>query len=93
MNRVAHMALLGAIALSLAATAAWAGPPFSIPHDDAAALENSRARVAWEARNAKGIDKQQLRNEEQRLQGIIDELQRGGHVDPGEIDRTLNRTY
>lgn len=93
MNRFARMTLLGAVALSLGATAAWANPPCSTPRNDAAALEDSRDRVAWEARNAKGADRQQLRDEEQRLQGLIDELQRGGRVDPDEIDRTLNRTY
>ena len=59
---------------------------------DIAALEDSRDMVAWEAQNAKGVDKQELKEEEQRLQGLIDALNQGGRVDPSEVDRTLNRT-
>jgi hypothetical protein len=59
---------------------------------DAAALEDSRQGVAWEARNAKGADRQLLREEEQRLQDLIDGLQRGDKVDQAEIDRVLGRT-
>jgi hypothetical protein len=59
---------------------------------DAAALEDSRQAVAWKARNANGADRQLLREEEQRLQDLIDGLQRGDKVDQAEIDRVLGRT-
>ncbi len=62
------------------------------PKHDVQALENSRDDVTWEAQNAKGIDQQDRRDEAQRLQGMIDTLNRGERVDPAEIDRTLNRT-
>lgn len=64
------------------------------PHhsSDLAALEDSREMVAWRAQNAKGIEKHQLRQEEQRLQSFIDALKQGGRVETYEIDRALNRT-
>jgi len=68
------------------------GPGYQAPKNDVAALEDSRDMVAWEARNAKGIEHQQLRAEEQHLQGLIDSLRDGGRVDPSEVDRALNRT-
>lgn len=59
---------------------------------DAALLENERQQLAWEAQNAKGVDKAQLRSDEARVQDMIDGLQRGERVDPEEVDRVLNRT-
>ncbi len=79
---------LGLAILSIAATVGAA----EAPKRDVAALEDSRDQVAWQARNAKGVDQQQLQTEEQRLQGLIDNLQQGDRVDASEVDRTLNRT-
>ena len=79
--------VLGLIMLSIAASVGATEPAKS----DIAALQDSREVVAWQARNSKGVDQDQLRSEEQRLGGLIDTLERGGHVDPTEIDRTLNR--
>lgn len=59
---------------------------------DAALLENERQELAWQAQNAKGVDKAQLRSDEARVQDMIDDLQRGERVDPEEVDRVLNRT-
>ena len=80
--------VLGLAMISIAAAVNAAGAPKS----DVAALQDSRDVVAWEARNAKGVDQGQLRSEEQRLERLIDTLQRGGQVDPTEVDRTLNRS-
>ena len=80
--------VLGLAMLSITATVGAA----EAPRNDVTALQDSREMVAWQARNAKGFDQQQLRTEEQRLQGLIDNLQQGGRVDPSEVDRTLNRT-
>jgi hypothetical protein len=94
MKTFARTMLFGISMLSVAATAgAAANDPCPNPRNDAALLEDSRDRVAWQAQNAKGVDKHQLKAEEERLQGLIDELQRGGRVDAEEIDRSLNRTY
>ncbi len=80
--------------LAAAATAGAAGPPCAnTPRDDAALLEQSREQVAWEAHNAKGVDKLQLKQEEARLQWMIDEMHRGGRVDAEDVDRELNRSY
>lgn len=59
---------------------------------DGALLEDERAKLAWEAHNAKGVDKADLRSEEARVQEMIDDLERGAPVDPEEVDRVLNRT-
>jgi hypothetical protein len=93
MRTFARTALFGVSLLAIAATAGAAGPPCGSPRNDAALLEQEREQVAWEAHNAKGVDKQELKAEESRLQWMIDELNRGGHVDPADVDRTLNRTY
>lgn len=79
--------LLGIAILSLAGTTSAAEGK-----RDVAALEDSRDMVAWQAQNAKGFEKQQLKEEEQRLQGLIDSLNQGGRVDSSEVDRALNRT-
>ena len=80
--------------LAAAATAGAASPPCGpAPRNDAALLEQSRQQVAWEAHNAKGVDKVQLKAEEARLQWMIDEMNRGGRVDPADVDRELNRSY
>jgi hypothetical protein len=80
--------IVGLAVLSLTATAGAA----ESPKRDVRALENSRDNVAWEAHNAKGVHKQERRDEAQRLQGLIDTLNQGGRVDPAEVDHTLNRT-
>jgi hypothetical protein len=80
--------VLGLAMLSLAATVGAAEGQ----KRDVTSLENSRDTVAWQAGNAKGVDKQQLKEEEQRLQGLIDSLNQGKQVDPSEVDRALNRT-
>lgn len=83
-----HTMVLGLAMLSLAATVGAA----EAPKRDVASLEDSRDMVAWQAQNAKGVEKQQLREEEQRLQRLIDSLNSGGRVDASEVDRALNRT-
>lgn len=87
MNAFTRAMVLGMAMVSIAASVGATEPSNS----DVAALQDSRDVVAWQARNAKGVDQSQLRSEEQRLDGLIDTLQRGGQVDPSEIDRTLNR--
>lgn len=59
---------------------------------DATLLESERQELVWEAQNAKGVEKAQLRSDEERVQELIDDLQRGERVDPAEVDRILNRT-
>lgn len=86
MKTLTQSMLIGLAMLSLVGTAGAADK------GDVAALEDSRDQVAWQAQNAKGVDKQELKEEEQRLQGLIDALNQGGRVDPAEVDRALNRT-
>lgn len=88
MKAFTRIMILGVAMLSLAGSAGAA----EATKRDVAALENSRDAVAWQAQNSKGVEKQQLRDEEQRLQGLIDSLNQGGRVDADEIDRALNRT-
>ena len=88
MKAFTRIMVLGVAMLLLAGSAGAAEATKS----DVAALENSRDNVAWQAQNTKGVEKQQLREEQQRLQGLIDSLNQGGRVDPAEVDRTLNRT-
>ena len=93
MKSLTGMTMTIAAATLAIASNGWAAAPCCAAKSDvAAALENSRQNLAWEAHNAKGVDKDALRDEEQRVQGMIDALQRGDKVDPAEIDHTLNRT-
>ena len=86
MKTLTQSIMIGLAMLSLVGTAG------ATDKRDVAALEDSRDQVAWQAQNAKGVDKQDLKEEEQRLQGLIDTLNQGGRVDPSEVDRALNRT-
>lgn len=86
MKTLTQSITIGLAMLSLVGTAGAADKR------DVAALEDSRDQVAWQAQNAKGVDRQELKEEEQRLQGLIDSLNQGGRVDPSEVDRALNRT-
>ena len=80
---IAALAMLAFAAASVGATE---------PKRDAAALEDSRDQIAWHADNAKGVHRDQLRSEQQRVQDMIDALHRGEKVDPAEVDHVLNRT-
>ena len=82
--------ILGLAILSIAGTVSAAEAPKR--DRDVTALENSRDALAWQARNTKGVEQNQLREEQERLQGLIDLLNQGGQVDPSEVDRALNRT-
>jgi uncharacterized protein YlxW (UPF0749 family) len=86
MTTFKRVAISGVTMLSMVATVAAAGPK-----SDVAALEDSRDTVAWQANNAKGVDRTQLNAEAERIQSLIDTLERGGNVDAAEIDHTLNR--
>ena len=88
MKNLNRKVMMGLAILSIATTVGAA----ESSKNDAAALEDSRQELVWESRNAKGVDREQLRDEAQRLQRLIDDLQRGGKVDPAEIDRALGRS-
>ncbi len=76
------------LTLAVLATAAqvWAG---QAPAKQAAQLANAREDVAQAAINTKGSQRGQLMMQQQKLQGLIDDLQAGRRVDPAEIDRAL----
>ena len=80
--------VLGLAVFSLVGTAGAA----EVQKGDVPSLEESRDMAAWQASTEKGFNRQQLKDEEQRLQGLIDALNQGERVDPLEVDRTLNRT-
>ena len=88
MKAFTRIMMLGVAMLSLAGSAGAA----EATKRDVAALQQSRDDVAWQAQNTKGGEKQQLKDEERRLQGLIDSLNQGGRVDADEVDRALNRT-
>jgi hypothetical protein len=83
-NRVAMLTVL-----MLAATAQIARAEMTRPvRPDVVA---ARDTLAWRAQNSKGIQSQNLRSEERKLDTLIDDLERGRSVDPREIDRVLER--
>lgn len=52
-------------------------------------LRMAKDEARWRAMNSKTVQKLEFRNEERRLDGLIDRLERGGQVDPDEIDEAL----
>jgi len=54
-------------------------------------LRVAKERVARAANETKGAPQHRLLQEKQKLSGLIDDLERGRDVDPGEIDRALVR--
>jgi hypothetical protein len=54
-------------------------------------LRTAQERVARAASATKGGAQQRLLLEHQELSGMIDNLERGRQVDPGEIDRAIQR--
>lgn len=59
------------------------------PRDQAAQLGQAKNDVARATSNTTGAHRQLLQLEQQKLQGLIDDLQSGKRVDPSEIDRAL----
>lgn len=76
------------LTLAALATAAqvWAG---QAPGKQAAQLADANEDVAQAAINTKGSRRGLLMMQQQKLQGLIDDLQSGRQVDPAEIDRAL----
>ena len=54
-------------------------------------LRVAKQRVARAANETKGAPQHRLLQEQQKLSGLIDDLERGRHVDATEIDRALER--
>jgi hypothetical protein len=54
-------------------------------------LRNAEHRVARAASQTKGGPQHRLLQEQQKLSGLIDDLEHGRQVDPAEIDRALQR--
>ncbi len=59
---------------------------------DVAALRDAQDRVARFADTTKGGVKGRLLLDKQRIQGLIDDLERGRSVDPADIDRVIQRS-
>jgi hypothetical protein len=78
---------VAALALATPLYAAPAGRSVSRVDDLRAAQE----RVARAASSTKGGPQQRLLLEQQKLSGMIDDLEQGRSVDPQEIDRALQR--
>ena len=54
-------------------------------------LRVAKERVARAASETKGAPQHRLLQEQQKISGLIDDLESGRHVDPNEIDRALER--
>ena len=78
-------AVMTLVALAAAAQV-WAAEG---PRNQAAQLAEAKKDVARVANNTKGAHRQLLVLEQLKLQGLIDDLQSGKHVDPANIDRAL----
>lgn len=55
-------------------------------------LRSAKERAELQASQTKGAPQHLLLMKSQRISGLIDRLERGGAVDPREIDRLLDET-
>jgi hypothetical protein len=76
-----------ALVLTLAASTALAVAPPAGPRKDA--LAQAEARVGQLAGQTKGGPQQRLLLEREKIRRLIEDIDAGRHVDPSEIDRTL----
>ena len=79
----AALGVLGAATLSGAAQSS---------RSDIASLQQTHDRVARLADTTKGGVKGRMLLEQQRIQGLIDDLEAGKPVDPADIDHALQRS-
>jgi TolA-binding protein len=54
-------------------------------------LREAQQTLAWRAQNSKGSYAQELKAQERKVDGLINDLEHGRSVDPGEIDPILER--
>lgn len=53
-------------------------------------LRAADADLAWQAQNSKGVARMETLNEQQRLDGLIRDIESGRPVDPKAIDAALD---
>jgi hypothetical protein len=59
------------------------------PSRNTQSLEEAQTKLSRLAMQTKGMPQQRLLQEQQRIQGLIDDIQSGKTVDPTAIDRAL----
>ena len=79
--------IIGATSIVLITQLASARPPDARLDQ----LRHARDQVASRADTTKGGPRHRLLQERTRIDGLIDDLERGRSVDPTEIDRALER--
>jgi hypothetical protein len=79
-------------ALTMLIALATATPLFAVapPSRRTQALDDAQASLGRLAAQTKGTPQHRLLQEQQRIQGLIDDIQSGRTVDPTAIDRALN---
>jgi hypothetical protein len=79
-------------ALIVAIALATAAPLFAVapPSRRMQALDDAQASLSRLAAQTKGTPQHRLLQEQQQIQGLIDDIQSGRTVDPTAIDRALN---
>jgi hypothetical protein len=79
-------------ALSMLIALATATPLFAVapPSRRVQALDDAQANLGRLAAQTKGGHQHLLLQEQQRIQGLIDDIQSGRAVDPTAVDRALN---
>ena len=78
-------------ALTMLIAFATATPLFAVapPSPRVQALDDAQANLGRLAAQTKGMPQHRLLQEQQRVQGLIDDIQSGRPVDPAAIDRAL----
>lgn len=83
---------LGKTVLTMIIALATAAPLLASqpPSRNTQALADAQTDLSRLAAQTKGTPQHLLLQEQQRIQGLIDDIQAGRSVDPATIDRTLN---
>jgi len=78
-------------ALTILIAFATAAPLFASqpPSRNTQALDDAQTKLGRLATQTKGMPQHRLLQEQQRIQGLIDDIQSGKTVDPTAIDRAL----
>lgn len=88
MNRIKLIGGAALVLATIASASAWADPTTD---QEIAELKTTQQHLVQQARNTKPAAAAPLTREANRLQGVIDSLERGEHVDPSALNPEAGR--
>lgn len=83
--------IVSAISLALLGSSAALAATTTTTSVDQARLEAASKQLAIKAGSTKGAPQQNYLQERKRVDNLIDQLERGQHVDPADVERGIDR--